>query len=476
MNVKHLLTDKVFQEIGAVAEKEGIKVFVIGGFVRDLLLKRQKKGGAFKDLDLVVEGSGIAFAEAVSQHLITSKVSYFKNFGTAMFRYGDWEVEVVGARKESYNRNSRKPIVEDGTLQEDQERRDFTINALSISLNKSDFGELIDPFDGIADLKKKVIQTPLDPVTTYSDDPLRMLRAIRFATQLEFTIAPSSYQAIADQKERMKIISRERVAEELNKILQANKPSIGFRLLFSTGLLHQFIPELVALQGIEEKGNQSHKDNFYHTIQVVDQLCERSDNLWLRWAALLHDIGKAPTKKFVEGTGWTFHNHEFVGAKMVPRIFRRLKLPLDDKLRYVKKMVRLSSRPVALTNDVSDSAVRRLLFEAGDDIDELMILAESDITSKNKRKVKQFLANFKEVRQKLKDVEEKDRLRNFQPPISGKEIMDTFGLSPGKQIGILKEAIKDAILEGEISNNHEEAFAYLIKKGEELGLQPVETN
>ncbi len=468
MNVAHLLKDSLFQQLSSLTEKHGFKAFLIGGYVRDLLLNRTSK-----DIDIVVEGSGIAFAEKVSKALKASEVKVFKNFGTAMVKTTKWEIEFVGARKESYSRNSRKPIVEDGTLEDDQKRRDFTINALSIDLSKSNFGEIHDPFNGIQDLKNQLIKTPLEPQITYSDDPLRMLRAIRFASQLNFKIEKESFEAIKQQKQRLKIISEERIAEELNKILSSPKPSVGFKLLFETGLLDLILPELTALQGVEEKGNQAHKDNFFHTIQVVDQLAEKSDNLWLRWSALLHDVGKAPSKKFVEGIGWTFHNHEFIGSKMVPKIFRRLKLPLDAKMKFVQKIVKLSARPVALTKNVSDSAIRRLLVEAGDDIDELMIMCENDITSKNKQKVARYKNSFAQVRKKLKAIEEKDHLRNFQPPISGNLIINTFGIKPGKEIGLIKDHIKEAILDGKISNNYQEAYQLMVEKGEELGLSVV---
>jgi len=469
MNLAHLLTEEIYQNIGGVADKHGFKAFLIGGFVRDLLLNRFKES---KDIDIVVEGSGIKFAELLATELKTSEVTQFKNFGTAMLRYQNNEIEIVGARKESYNRNSRKPIVEDGTLQDDQKRRDFTINALSISLNNVTFGELFDPFNGIEDLKSKIIKTPLAPEETYSDDPLRMMRAIRFASQLEFTIHPVSLQAIKDQKNRIEIISVERITDEFVKIMASNKPSVGLRIMYETELLHYILPELTDLQGVEEKGNQAHKDNFFHTIQVVDQLAEKSENIWLRFAALLHDVGKAPSKKFIEGIGWSFHNHEFIGSKMVPKIFKRLRLPLDAKMKYVQKIIRLSGRPVALTQEVSDSAVRRLLLEAGDDIEDLMTLCESDITSKNKKKVERFLLGFTEVRQKLKDIEAHDHLRNFQPPVSGDLIIKTFNIKPGKEIGIIKEYIKEAILEGKISNNIDDAMELMLLKGKELGLTP----
>ena len=468
MNYGHLLVDDVFKTIGKVADDNNIECYLIGGFVRDLLLQRPTT-----DIDVVCLGNGIDLAKQVAEELGVKKVSYFKNFGTAMLNYQDTEIEFVGARKESYRYDSRKPIVENGTLQDDLNRRDFTINALSIRLNSAHFGELYDPFNGIEDLKNKCIKTPLAPAQTYSDDPLRMLRAIRFATQLKFKIEPDSFQAITDNKDRLEIVSMERIHVELNKILAADNPSTGFHLLFKSELLHLIVPELTALQGVEEVGQQSHKDNFYHTIQVVDNLALKSDNLWLRWAALMHDVGKAVTKKFVEGTGWTFHNHELIGSKMIPTIFKRLKLPLDDKMRYVRKIVKLSSRPVAINNKASDSAVRRLLFDAGDDIDDLMLLAESDITSKNKKRVKRYLDNFKEVRVKLKHVEENDKVRNWQPPIDGDIIISTFGIKPGKEIGLIKDAIREAILEGQIQNNYDEAFNFMLEKGKSLNLIPV---
>jgi len=468
MNYGHLLVDDVFKTIGKVADDSNIQCYLIGGFVRDLLLQRPTT-----DIDVVCLGNGIDLAKQVAEELGVKKVSYFKNFGTAMLSYQDTEIEFVGARKESYRYDSRKPIVENGTLQDDLNRRDFTINALSIRLNKAHFGDLYDPFNGIEDLKNKCIKTPLAPAQTYSDDPLRMLRAIRFATQLKFKIEPDSFQAITDNKDRLEIVSMERIHVELNKILAADNPSMGFHLLFKSELLHLIVPELTALQGVEEVGQQSHKDNFYHTIQVVDNLALKSDNLWLRWAALMHDVGKAVTKKFVEGTGWTFHNHELIGSKMIPTIFKRLKLPLDDKMRYVRKIVKLSSRPVAINNKASDSAVRRLLFDAGDDIEDLMLLAESDITSKNKKRVKRYLDNFKEVRVKLKHVEKNDKVRNWQPPIDGDIIISTFGIKPGKEIGLIKDAIREAILEGQIQNNYDEAFNFMLEKGKSLNLIPV---
>lgn len=458
----------VFKAIGVAANQIGVPAYVVGGYVRDSLLQRQTS----KDIDIVCVGSGIALAKQLAANLEKpAKVTVFKNFGTAQLKAYGVDIEFVGARKESYQRHSRKPIVEDGTLADDQNRRDFTINALAISLNEADYGQLIDPFDGLTDLENKLIITPLEPATTFSDDPLRMLRAARFAAQLNFNIAPETLAAIADTKSRIAIISKERIADELNKILKCPKPSIGLAVLYKTGLLHEFFPQLVALQGVDEVDGQRHKDNFYHTLQVVDNLSAQSENLWLRWAALLHDIGKPVTKKFVEGTGWTFRSHEFVGSKMVPKIFKQLKLPLNEKMRFVQKIVRLSSRPIALIEeDVTDSAVRRLLFDAGDDIDALMTLSEADITTKNNKKKTQYLRNFELVRQKLAEVEEKDRLRNWQPPIDGQLIMDTFNIPPGPEIGQIKQQIKEAILEGEISNDYTEAYALMLKIGEDLGL------
>lgn len=467
--IKAHVDQPIFKSIGEAAKSFGKPVYIVGGYVRDLLLDRPSK-----DLDIVVEGNGVDFAEALSTKLKGTKVSFFKNFGTAMFRINDLEFEVVGARKESYRSDSRKPIVGYGTLQEDRERRDFTINALSISLNESDYGALIDPFGGINDLREHRLITPLDPHTTYTDDPLRMMRAIRFASQLGFTIEKRSYEAIKDQAERINIVSQERISEELNKIILSPKPSVGFRLLFDTGLLHHFFPQMVALQGAETKNGVGHKDNFYHTLQVLDNVAERSDDLWLRWAAILHDIAKPATKRFDERAGWTFHGHEDLGAKWTPKIFRQLKLPLDHKMKFVQKMVRLHLRPIALSKkEVTDSGIRRLLFDAGEDLEALMILCESDITSKNDIKVKRFLENFQKVREKCREVEEQDRIKNWQPPIDGKEIMDTFGLAPGKEVGLLKTAIREAILEGEIKNDYEEAKGLMLKEAEKLGLKPL---
>lgn len=469
MNHKEALQNPIFKIVSAAAEELEVDCYVIGGFVRDNFLSR----GIPKDIDIVAVGSGIELANKVAS-LLNGKpeVTVFKNFGTAMLKFGNIELEFVGARKESYHRDSRKPIVEDGTLVDDQNRRDFTINTMALSLNQKDFGELLDPFDGIADLEKKIIRTPLEPGITYSDDPLRMMRAIRFATQLDFTIELKSLQAITENKERIKIISKERIVDELHKILASPKPSKGFALLHKTELLTYILPELVALQGIEEIEGQRHKDNFWHTLEVVDNISKATDNLWLRWAALLHDIGKAPTKKFHKKIGWTFHAHEFVGSKMVYKLFKRLRMPLNDKMKYVQKMVLMSSRPQVLSEDfVTDSAVRRLVFDAGDHVDDLMTLCEADITTKNSKKQKKYKNNFKLVRQKITEVEERDHVRNFQPPISGEEIMNTFNLKPSKEIGIIKDAIKEAILEGEIPNQYDAAKEYMLMKGKELGLK-----
>ncbi|MDF1518454.1 MAG: HD domain-containing protein [Lutibacter sp.] len=461
------LDHKIFSYVSEAAEKLNIETYVIGGFVRDYFLKRNNK----QDIDIVAVGSGIELARAVAQLLPNKpKVQVFKTYGTAMLRYKDLEVEFVGARKESYHENSRNPVVEDGTLEDDQNRRDFTINALALSLNKADFGNLLDTFNGLKDLEAKIIRTPLSPDITYSDDPLRMMRAIRFATQLNFLIEKKSFEAIARNAERLDIITRERIVEELNKIMSAPVPSVGFILLHKAQLLKRFLPELTNLEGVEEVEGQKHKDNFYHTLEVVDNISKNTEDLWLRWAALLHDIGKSPTKKFHKTLGWTFHGHEFVGSKMVYKLFKRLKMPMNEKMKFVQKMVLLSSRPIVLATEVTDSAVRRLVFDAGDDIESLMTLCEADITTKNPSKFKKYHQNFELVRQKIKEVEERDHVRNFQPPISGELIMETFNLKPCREIGVLKEAIKEAILEGEIANDYEEAYDFMLKEGGKMGL------
>lgn len=467
-NFQEALQNPIFKTLSLAAKELQVECYVIGGFVRDYMLKR----GTAKDIDIVAIGSGIELAQKVASLLPNKpQVSVFKNFGTAMLKHEGIELEFVGARKESYHRNSRKPVVEDGTLVDDQNRRDFTINALALSLNKNNFGELIDPFKGVSDLENKIIRTPLQPDITYSDDPLRMMRAIRFATQLNFQIALPSLQAITKNKERLTIISKERIVDELHKIIATQQPSVGFSLLHKTELLPHIFPELVALEGIEEIEGQRHKDNFWHTLEVVDNISKTTDNLWLRWAALLHDIGKAPTKKFHKKLGWTFHGHEFVGSKMVYKLFKRLRMPLNDKMKYVQKMVMMSSRPIVIAEDfATDSAVRRLVFDAGDHINDLMTLCEADITTKNSKKQKKYKNNFKLVRQKIQEVEERDHIRNFQPPVSGEEIMKTFNLKPSKEIGIIKEAIKEAILEGEIPNEYEAAKQFMVDKAKELGL------
>ncbi|WP_417445011.1 CCA tRNA nucleotidyltransferase [Joostella sp.] len=467
-NYTKAIQNPIFKIIEKATASLQTESYVIGGFVRDFLLKR----GTPKDIDIVALGSGIDLAKEVASNIEKKpKVSIFKNFGTAMLRFDDLEIEFVGARKESYHFDSRKPVVENGTLEDDQNRRDFTINALAISLNEKNYGELLDPFDGISDLNNKIIRTPLDPDITYSDDPLRMMRAIRFASQLNFIIEEKSLEAIKKNRERLKIISNERIVDELNKILLSKKPSIGFTLLYKTGLLPIIMPELTNLQGIEEKEGQRHKDNFWHTLEVVDNISKNTDDLWLRWAALLHDIGKAPTKRFDEKIGWTFHGHEFVGSKMVYKLFKRLHMPLNDKMKMVQKLVLMSSRPIVLAQDiVTDSAVRRLIFDAGEHIEDLMTLCEADITTKNPKRFKKYNNNFKVVREKIAEVEERDHVRNFQPPVDGAEIMETFNIKPSREIGIIKEAIKEAILEGEIPNEHDAAFEFMLKKGKKLGL------
>ncbi len=459
------LNENIFKQIRTCADELGLDAYVIGGYVRDTLMERPTK-----DIDVVTVGRGIDLAESLHKKLGNeSHLSVFKNFGTAQIKYRDLEIEFVGARKESYNRDSRKPIVEDGTLEDDQNRRDFTINALAIGVSKNNYGKLSDPFGGLKDIENKIIRTPLEPGITYSDDPLRMMRAIRFSTELGFEIEKKSFEAITENKDRLKIVSQERITDELNKIILAKKPSLGFKLLFDTGLLHLFFPEFTKLQGVDTINGQSHKDNFYHTLEVLDNVATNSDNLWLRWAAILHDIAKPATKRFEEGHGFTFHGHEDKGARMVPKIFTNLKLPLNEKMKYVQKLVLLHLRPIVLAKtEITDSAVRRVLFEASEDIEDLMTLCEADITTKNPNKVKRYLANFELVRKKMAELEEKDKLRNWQPPIDGDEIMKMFSLTPGREIGILKNALRDAILDGEVANDYKEAKSFLENKFKSL--------
>jgi len=462
------LQNPIFKTLSAIADKNNTEAYVIGGFVRDLFLNRPSK-----DIDVVVVGSGIAYAEAVGKKL-NSKVAIFKNFGTANIKYQDLEVEFVGARKESYRSDSRKPIVEDGSLEDDQLRRDLTINALAINLNANHFGELLDPFNGVKDLENKLIRTPLDPEVTFSDDPLRMMRAIRFAAQLNFDIDPAALNAIKTQKKRISIVSKERITDEMNKIILSPVPSVGFKHLFDTGLLEIIFPQMAQLYGVEIIKGKGHKDNFYHTLEVLDNICADTDDLWLRWAAILHDIAKPATKRFEEGHGWTFHGHEDRGAKMVPKIFAQLKLPLNEKMKFVQKLVQLHLRPIVLAQEtVTDSAVRRLLFDAGEEIESLMMLCNADVTTKNEYKKTKYRRNFELVKIKLKDVEERDQLRNWQPPITGLDIMETFGLPAGKEVGLIKNAIREAILEGEIKNDYDEAHHFMLNQAKQMGLNPV---
>ncbi len=466
--IKEHIKQPLFRIIAGLAEEMGLEAFIVGGYVRDLILDRPSK-----DLDIVVSANGIGFATALSEKLEGTHVNLFKRFGTAQFMCGDLDIEVVGARKESYRSNSRNPEVSEGSLEEDRARRDFTINALSISLNNSDFGSVIDPFNGLDHLEEGLLVTPLEPEKTYSDDPLRMMRAVRFAAQLGFRIEDKSYEALSTQKERIKIVSQERITEELNKIIASKKPSLGFKILFNTGILHIIFPKMIELYGVEKRNGVSHKDNFYHTLQVLDNTADRSKDLWLRWSAILHDIAKPDTKRFDKVHGWTFHGHEDRGARMVPKIFKQLKLPLDSKMKFVQKMVKLHLRPIALSGEhVSDSGVRRLIVDAGDDLNSLMTLCESDITSKNESKVHRYLQNFQRVRDKCEEVEEKDKLRNWEPPIGGAEIMNIFDLEPGRIVGELKAQIRESILDGEVENNLEDSMAFLLKIAEKRGLKP----
>lgn len=469
--MKQHLNNPLFKKLSRLADECEADTYVIGGFVRDIFLKRPSK-----DIDILVIGNGIQFAEKAAAELKTN-VSIFKSFGTAMLRYKDLEVEFVGARKESYRSDSRKPIVENGTLEDDQQRRDFTINAMAISLNTVSYGELVDPFNGITDLNDRIIRTPLDPMETFSDDPLRMMRAIRFASQLGFNIEERAIEAIKSSKERISIVSKERITDELNKIILSPKPSVGFNYMFDTGLLHLIFPQMTELFGVEYINGKGHKDNFYHTLEVLDNICETSDDLWLRWAAILHDIAKPATKRFDPNHGWTFHGHEDRGARMVPKIFAQLKLPLNEKMKFVQKLVQLHLRPIVIAQDtVTDSAVRRLLFDADEDIEALMLLCHADVTTKNEYKKKKYRSNFELVKQKLKDVEERDQIRNWQPPVSGLDIMETFGIKAGREVGIIKNQIREAILEGEIKNSREDGLAYMIARGKELGLSPISTS